>query len=450
MNSFKYTKFPLNTDSIKKISAIKGEPDWVLEIRLKAYESFLTKQNPSWGINLSDINLENINYYLTEKLKEKNNKNQIHDSLSNEQVEEFNSIGVPLEERDELSGISRQYNSEMVYNNLKSVLQSKGVIFCSIEDGIKKYPEYVKKYLTSVIGIGDNKYSDLNTAFFSGGSFVYIPKDIKLELPLETYFRINAKEFGQFERTLIIAQSNSSVHYIEGCTAPQYTQNNLHCGVVEIVANEGSNVTYTTLQNWSKNVYNLVTKRAIAKKDSHISWVDCNIGSAVTMKYPAVILEGDNSSGELLSLSLATNTQRLDTGGKMIHIGKNTKSIIRSKGIVSNGGLNNYRGLVKILKSAENSKSYIECDSLILDEVSQSNTYPQDYINNSSSYIEHEAYMSSISKDKIDYLMSKGLSEIQARDIVIQGFSSNIVNLLPSEYNIELKKILFNFSNTKG
>ncbi len=435
----KYNKYPLTRDSIIQISKIKQEPKWVLDFRLEAFNSFLKHDDLDWGINLSDLNLSDINYYLTTGQSKDNAK------ISNKQIDEFNNIGVPLEEREELSGISRQYNSEVVYTKLKHILDKKGIIFLSIEEGIKQYPEIVREYISSVVNIGDNKYSDLNSAFFSGGSFVYIPENIKLELPLETYFRINAKEFGQFERTLIIANNNSQVNYIEGCTAPQYTQNNLHCGVVEIVAKDSSNVTYTTLQNWSRNVYNLVTKRAIAYNNSHVTWIDCNIGSLATMKYPSVILKGDSSSGELLSLAIVDKEQIIDTGGKMIHIGKNTNSIIRSKTIVNNGGISNYRGLTKITKEAENSKGYIECDSLILDDISVSNTYPQDHINNNSSYIEHEAYISNISQDKINYLKSKGLNEIQAKDIVIQGFSKDIINTLPDEYSIELKKILNTF-----
>ncbi len=439
------SNYTLSPETITEISRRKEEPSWMLEVRLEALETFKTMPNPQWGPDISEIDFNKIQYYTPGE-----STKSAWESIPQKILNDFEKIGVPQRERKFLAGVSTQYDSEIIYHNFKKRFENTGVIFESIENGLKKYPHIFREYFGKIISAKDNKYAALNTAFWSGGSFVYVPKGIKLVLPIETYFRINAKALGQFERTLIIAQEKSSIHYIEGCTAPQYLASSLHCGVVEIFAMKQSHVTYTTLQNWSTNVYNLVTKRALAKEEALVEWVDCNIGSKITMKYPSVILEGDRSVGKLTSLTLASNGQQIDSGGKMIHIGKETQSIIRSKTVCSNGGTATYRGLSKITKEANNSRAFVDCDSLILDIHSKSLAIPEDVVENSSSVFEHEAYISNISQDQLHYLMSKGISEDRARDLIVQGFAESIVQLLPNEYSVELERILFHFSKKEG
>jgi len=354
----------------------------------------------------------------------------------------FDRLGVPQAEREYLAGVKAQYDSEVVYGSLKKELEEKGIIFLGTDEALKKYPEYLEKYFGTIVSAADNKFAALNTAVWSGGSFIYIPKGVKIDKPLQAYFRINASHMGQFERTLIIAEDDSFAHYVEGCSAPVYSDSSLHSAVVEIIVKKGARFRYTTIQNWYQNVYNLVTKRAFAYENSTMEWVDANIGSKVTMKYPATILEGDNSKGLLLSLALAQKSQEIDSGGKMIHIGKNTKSLINSKTVSKQDGIGVYRGTVKISKNAKKSKSLISCEGLILDKDAKSFAFPIDEINNMTSTIEHEAKVSKLSQDQLNYLMSRGLTEQEASYNIISGFVKPVTNDLPMEYTVELDKIL--------
>jgi Fe-S cluster assembly protein SufB len=341
-----------------------------------------------------------------------------------------------------LAGVSAQYESEVVYESIQKDLEKKGVIFCDMDTAVKKYKELVKKYFGKLVPASDNKFSALNSAVWSGGTFIYIPKNVKVKMPLQAYFRINQERFGQFERTLIVAEKNSSLHYLEGCTAPTYSTNSLHTAVVEIFVGEKANVRYTTIQNWSNNIYNLVTKRARVEKAGKMEWIDCNIGSAVTMKYPATILAGEKAKGELLSISLAGERQNQDTGGKMIHLATETQSKIINKSIAKDGGNSTYRGLVDIKKSAKNSKNYTQCDALIFDDISRSNTYPKVNQENASSIIAHEASTEKIDQEKIFFLMSRGLSKDEAQSIIINGFFDSIIKQIPLEYSVELYRLI--------
>ncbi|MCK4635601.1 MAG: Fe-S cluster assembly protein SufB [Candidatus Moranbacteria bacterium] len=436
--AFHKIKKGLNKKVVETISNYKKEDSWMKESRLKAYKIFQEKKLPNWGPDLSKINFDEITYFL----KATEGKKKSWEELPTEIKETYEAIGVPEHEKKWLSGVSAQYESEVVYESIQKDLEEKGVIFCDMDTAVKKYPNIVKKYFRKLIPPTDNKFAALNTAVWSGGTFIYIPENVKVELPLQAYFRINQERFGQFERTLIIADKNSSIHYIEGCTAPTYSTNSLHAAVVEIFALENARVRYTTIQNWSNNIYNLVTKRARAEKKATVEWVDCNIGSAVTMKYPAILLAGEKARGELLSISLAGENQHQDTGGKMIHFAPNTISKIINKSIAKDGGRSSYRGLVDIKKNAENSKNYTQCDALILDDISQSDTYPKINQENKTSIIAHEASTEKIDKDKIFYLMSRGLSKDKAQAMIINGFFDSIIRKIPLEYSVELYRLI--------
>ena len=427
----------LSQEKIKQISEIKKEDSWVLDYRLKSYELFEKAEEPSFGPK-ANIDFEKVIYYKTnDDNKIKNNWNDISCSIR----DELNSVGV-LESEKHLDGMGVQYESEVIYHNMLDELTKKNVIFTSIEEGLKKYPDIARKYFGKIVSNADNKYASLNSSVFSGGSFIYIPPHTELDRPLQSYFRINSRSMGQFERTLIIVDDDSSLHYIEGCTAPNYSESSLHAAVVEIYVGKGSKCRYSTIQNWATNVNNLVTKRALVDTDGVMEWIDGNIGSNVTMKYPACILKGDRAEGTCITISVATNHQEQDTGARMIYIGKNTKSTIVSKSIARNGGNATYRGKVDIKKSATNSSSMVKCDTLILDDISKSDTIPVNICENNSSNIEHEATVSKISDEKLFYMMSRGLDEEKATELIILGFIEKFREELPMEYAVELNQLL--------
>jgi Fe-S cluster assembly protein SufB len=427
----------LNKSVVKRISKLKQEPDWMLKFRLDSFERFKKLKNPCWGPDISDLNLQDITYYASGVPKVTK-----WEEIPKEIKETFERLGISKDEQKMLAGLSTQYESEVIYSRLKEKWNSLGIIFENTDIALKKYPEIFKEYFAKLISNEDNKYAALNSAVWSGGSLVYVPKGVKVAMPVQTYFRINTQQMGQFERTLIIADEGSEIHYIEGCTAPQYMTNSLHASVVEIYVKKGAKVRYSTMQNWSKNIYNLVTKRALVEDDAIMEWMDCNIGSKVTMKYPTCILKGNRAKGLLLSLSLAKDNQIVDSGGNMIHAGKETRSMINSKTISKEGGENIYRGKVKIAKSAKKAHSIINCDGLVLDKNSKSFSYPVDETKNKQSKIEHEARISKLSKEQVEYLMSRGLSEEEASQIIISGFIRPVVEDLPMEYSVELEKIL--------
>jgi len=428
----------LNEENIRKISEIKSEEDWVLDFRLKSYKSFLEQDMPKFGPKF-DLNFDNVIYYKTMDEKEKLNSSW---SCINPKVKkEFESLGV-IDSEQYLDGIGVQYESEVIYHNMLEELVEKNVIFTSIEQAMKKYPDLVKKYFDKIVKASDNKLAALNGAVFSGGSFIYIPPNTTLDRPLQSYFRINSKSMGQFERSLIIVDDNSHLHYVEGCTAPTYSDSSLHAAIVEIYVGKNSSCRYSTIQNWAPNVLNLVTKRALVEENGTMEWIDGNIGSAVTMKYPACILKGDNSSGTCITISVATKKQQQDSGARMIHIGKNTSSTIISKSIARLGGNASYRGKVEIKESAENSKSIVKCDSLILDKDSKSDAYPTNSCKNTSSSLEHEATVSRISDDNLFYLMSRGIPLEKATELIILGFIERFREELPMEYAVELNQLL--------
>lgn len=426
----------LDIDKIKKISEIKEEDSWVLDYRLKSYDLFRKLEEPTFGPK-AEIDFEKVIYYKTRESSMKNDWNDISCSIR----DELDSVGV-LESEKHLDGMGVQYESEVIYHNMLEELTKKNIIFTSIEEGLKKYPEIARKYFGKIVPNGDNKYAALNSSVFSGGSFIYIPPHTELDRPLQSYFRINSRSMGQFERTLIIVDDDSSLHYIEGCTAPNYSESSLHAAVVEIYVGKNSKCRYSTIQNWATNVNNLVTKRALVDTDGVMEWIDGNIGSNVTMKYPACILKGDRAEGTCITISVASQKQEQDTGARMIHLGKNTKSTIISKSIARNGGNATYRGKVDIKESAENSSSMVKCDTLILDNISKSDTIPVNICRNYSSNIEHEATVSKISQDKLFYMMSRGISEEKATELIILGFIEKFREELPMEYAVELNQLL--------
>ena len=419
-----------------KISNLKKENDYFKKYRLDSYEKFLEFEEPLYGPKY-DINFDNIIYYKSDNDRIVNNWNNVSCDIK----DEFSSLGV-IDSEKYMDGIGVQYESEMIYHNMLKELEEKNVIFTSIDDAIRKHPDLVKKYFGKIVSPSDNKYAALNSCVFSGGSFIYIPPNTKLDRPLQSYFRINSRNMGQFERTLIIVDDNSELHYIEGCTAKEYNDSSLHAAVVEIFVGKNSTCRYSTIQNWATNVNNLVTKRALVEENGVMEWIDGNIGSNVTMKYPACILKGDNSSGTCITISVATHNQNQDTGARMLHIGKNTKSKIISKSIASTGGNATYRGKVWIKKGATNSESLIKCDSLILDSESKSDTYPVNINNSSSSNIIHEATVSKISENNILYLMSRGISRESAIQLIILGFIDRFKKELPMEYAVELNQLI--------
>lgn len=428
----------LNEKIIREISKQKNEPSWMLDIRLKALEAFSELPMPNFGGDLSDINFNDITYYLSSGGKESSSWKEVPKSIKNT----FEKLGIPEAERKFLAGTGAQYESEMIYHNLKKQWEALGVIFLNMSEAPRKYPELVKKYFGSLVPLNDNKFAALNTAAWSGGSFIYIPKGVKVGMPLQTYFRINSPGMGQFERTLIIADKGSQLHYIEGCTAPMYSKYSLHAAVVEVIALKNARVRYTTIQNWSKNVYNLVTKRAIAEENATIEWVDGNLGSKITMKYPAIILKGEKSSADILTIAFANGKQYQDTGAKVIHLAPNTASKIVSKSISRDGGRTSYRGLVKMAREAINSKTRVECDALLLDQKSRSDTYPKMDIKTNRVTVEHEATVSKISEEKLYYLQSRGLSPLEASRLIVAGFLEIFAKELPLEYAVELNRLI--------
>lgn len=428
----------LSEEKVKKISEIKHENDWVLDYRLKGYKSFVEQKMPLFGPEIN-LNFDDVIYYKNNEADKKleNNWNNILKPV----VDELDSVGV-LESEKHFDGMGVQYESEVIYHNMIEELEKKNVIFTSIEDAIKRYPDLVKKYFGKIVSFTENKFAALNAAVFSGGSFIYVPKNTILDRPLQSYFRINSKNMGQFERTLIIVDDNSSLHYVEGCTAPSYSESSLHAAIVEIYVGKNSKCRYSTVQNWATNVYNLVTKRALVDKSGVMEWIDGNIGSKVTMKYPCCVLKGDNSRGTCITISVAKSGQEQDSGARMIHIGKNTKSNIVSKSIAGNGGNATYRGKVEIKKNALNSDAMVKCDSLILDGKSMSDTIPTNIVGNVTSNIEHEATVSKISDDVLFYLMSRGIPEERATELIVLGFIDEFKSELPMEYAVELNQLI--------
>lgn len=428
----------LSEASVRKISAIKGEDSWVLDYRLNGYRSFVSQDMPKFGPEIN-LNFDDVIYYKSNDADKRleNNWNNILKPV----VDELDSVGV-LESEKHFGGMGVQYESEVIYHNMIDELEKKHVIFTSIEDAIKRYPDLVKKYFGKIVSFTENKFAALNAAVFSGGSFIYVPKNTVLDRPLQSYFRINSKNMGQFERTLIIVDDNSSLHYVEGCTAPSYSESSLHAAIVEIYVGKNAKCRYSTVQNWATNVYNLVTKRAVVDDNGVMEWIDGNIGSKVTMKYPCCVLKGDNSRGTCITISVAKSNQEQDSGARMIHIGKNTKSNIVSKSIAGSGGNATYRGKVDIKKSAINSEAMVKCDSLILDDKSMSDTIPVNAVGNISSNIEHEATVSKISDDVLFYLMSRGIPEERATELIVLGFIDEFKEELPMEYAVELNQLI--------
>ncbi len=428
----------LNEDVIKEISKAKNEPSWMLEFRLKCLKHFLNSPDPSFGPSLEFLNYQDYTYYIKPSDKQANKWEDVPDTIK----ETFNKIGIPEAEHKFLAGVSTQYESEVVYHNMLDEVTSKGVIFLDTDSALRQYPDLFKEYFNTVIKYDDNKFSALNGAVWSGGSFIYVPKGVKLEKPLQSYFRINSEKMGQFERTLIIVDEGADVHYVEGCTAPIYSSESLHAAVVEIIVKKNAKCRYSTIQNWSNNIVNLVTKRALVLENGLMDWVDGNIGSKLNMKYPACILAGPYAKGNCISIAVASNDQYQDAGAKMIHLAPNTSSMIISKSICKNGGVVNYRGKVYIDPSASNSKSHVECDTLILDNVSKTDTIPTNIVQNNTSNIEHEATVSKVSEEQLFYLMSRGISEKDATQMIVMGFIEPFSKELPMEYAVELNRLL--------
>ena len=424
----------LNEELVRKISKLKNEPNWMLEFRLNSLKSFFELENPSFGPKI-ELDFSKINYY-KKVSEEKNDWNEVNVDVKNT----FKELGVIDAEEKYLCGVSNQFESEVVYH--KNKFDNENVIFMSTDDALKKHPEILKKYFNNLVKYYENKYTAINGALWSGGTFIYIPPYTKLDRPLQSYFRINSVSLGQFERTIIIVDEGAELSYIEGCTAPSYSENSLHAGVVEIYVGKNAKCKYSTIQNWSTDVYNLVTKRAIVEESGLMEWVDGNIGSKVTMKYPSCILKGDYSRGNSISIAYAKKGQYLDAGAKMIHLGKNTKSNIISKSIAESGGVSNYRGTTKITNNATNSSASIKCDTILLDDISMSDTIPKNIVLNNTSSLEHEASVSKISEEKLLYLKEKGLDEEQAKSLLIMGFINDFKNELPMEYAVELNRLL--------
>ena len=428
----------LSEEVVREISKAKGEPDWMLEFRLKSLRAFQVMPMPSFGPDLSFLDFDSYTYFTRPSKKEETDWNDVPETIKNT----FQRLGIPEAEQKYLAGVSTQYESEVVYHNMLKEVQEKGVIFLSTDMALKTCPEIFKKYFNTIVPYADNKFSALNGAVWSGGSFIYVPKGVHLEKPLQSYFRINNEKTGQFERTLIIVDDGADVHYIEGCTAPIYSKESLHAAVVEIYVGKGAKCRYSTVQNWSNNIVNLVTKRAYVEEDGLMEWIDGNIGSMVNMKYPGCILAGDRAKGNCISIAVAGKGQYQDAGARMIHLGKDTSSTIISKSIVKGGGKANYRGTVRHMDGALGAKSHVECDTLILDDISSSDTIPTNEIKNGDSYIEHEATVSKISEERLFYLMSRGLSEKEATQMIVMGFIEPFSKELPMEYAVELNQLI--------
>ncbi len=428
----------LSEEIIKEISSQKNEPKWMLDYRLKSYHEFIRRKQPSFGPDLSFLDFNSYTYFTRMSDKVSTSWEDVPKTVRNT----FDKLGIPQAEKEYLAGVSTQYESEAVYHNMLKEVSDKGVIFLDTDTALKTYPDLFKKYFGTLVPFNDNKYAALNGACWSGGSFIYVPKGVKLDKPLQSYFRINNERSGQFERTLIIVDDDAEVHYVEGCTAPQYSKESLHAAVVEIFVGKNAKCRYSTIQNWSDNIVNLVTKRAICEENGLMEWIDGNIGSQLNMKYPACILKGDNSKGTCISIAVASKNQYQDAGAKMIHLGKNTSSNIISKSICKEGGIVNYRGTAHICKSATNSHAHIECDTLILDEKSASDTIPTNIVENDSSNIEHEATVSKIDEEMLFYLMSRGLSLKEATHMIVMGFIEPFSKELPMEYAVELNQLI--------
>jgi Fe-S cluster assembly protein SufB len=428
----------LSEDGVRQISAMKDEPEWMLKFRLKALRHFNSRPMPNWGADLSEIDFSNIFYYLKPQAEQGKSWDDIPTDIKNT----FDRLGIPEAEQKFLGGVSAQYESEVVYHSIREDLEKQGVIFTDCDTGLREHSEIFRKYFGTIIPPNDNKFASLNSAVWSGGSFVYIPAGVKVEIPLQAYFRINAENMGQFERTLIIAEPGSFVHYIEGCTAPTYTSDSLHSAVVELIAMEGARIRYTTIQNWSNNVFNLVTKRAIANKNATVEWVDGNLGSKVTMKYPAVYLMGEGAKGDVLSIAFAGPGQHQDAGAKMVHAAPNTTSTVVSKSISKAGGRTSYRGLVKVYPGMKGSKSSVRCDALLMDEDSRSDTYPYMEIDEDQVQIGHEATVSKIGDEQLFYLQSRGIPEEEAMAMIVNGFIEPFTKELPMEYAVELNRLI--------
>lgn len=428
----------LSRSTVIEISKMKNEPEWMLNFRLKSYDYFMDRPMPNWGGDLSKIDFDNIYYYAKPTDKMGRNWSDVPENIK----KTFEKLGIPEAERKFLGGVGAQYESEVVYHSLREDLAKKGIIFLDTDSALKQYPEIFKKYFGTIVPPNDNKFASLNSAVWSGGSFVYIPAGVNCDVPLQAYFRINSQNVGQFERTLIIVEPGASVHYIEGCTAPVYSSESLHSAVVEIIALKGAKVRYTTIQNWSKDVYNLVTKRAYAYEDATVEWVDGNLGSRLTMKYPSIYLMGPRAKGEVLSIAFAGKDQHQDAGAKIVHIAPDTTSRITSKSVSKDGGRTTYRGLLHVSKGAKRVKSSIRCDALLLDEASRTDTYPYNEINEETASTTHEATVGKISEEAIFYLMSRGMSEQDALSMIIMGFLEPFTKELPMEYAVELNRMI--------
>ena len=428
----------LSREIVEQISEYKEEPQWMRDFRLKALEIFESKPTPNWGADLDQIDFDDIHYFVRASEKNSTDWSEVPEDIKNT----FDRLGIPEAEQKFLSGVGAQYESEVVYHQVNEKLEAQGVIFTDMDTALREHEDILKEYWATIIPANDNKLAALNSAVWSGGSFVYVPKGVKVEMPLQAYFRINTENMGQFERTLIIAEEDSDVHYIEGCTAPTYSTDSLHSAVVEIVAKPGARVRYTTVQNWSQNVFNLVTKRAIAEERATMEWVDCNLGSKVTMKYPAIYLLGDGAHGEVLSIAFAGEGQHQDAGAKIIHGAPNTTSSVFSKSISKDGGRATYRGLLEVADGATGTKSKVVCDALLLDDKSQSDTYPTIRIGESDADMGHEATVSKVGDDMLFYLQSRGLSEEEASKMIVNGFIEPVTKELPMEYAVELNRLI--------
>jgi Fe-S cluster assembly protein SufB len=429
----------LSEEVVRDISARKNEPQWMLDLRLKGLRLFDKKPMPAWGSDLTGIDFQNIKYFVKSTEKQATSWEELPADIKNT----YDKLGIPEAEKQRLvAGVAAQYESEVVYHQIREDLEEKGVIFLDTDSGLREHEDLFREYFTSVIPAGDNKFASLNTAVWSGGSFIYVPPGVHVDIPLQAYFRINTENMGQFERTLIIADEGSSVHYVEGCTAPIYSSDSLHSAVVEIIVKKNARVRYTTIQNWSNNVYNLVTKRATAAEGATMEWIDGNIGSKVTMKYPAVYLLGEHAKGETLSIAFAGEGQHQDAGAKMVHQAPNTSSTIVSKSVARGGGRTSYRGLVQVMEGAWNSKSTVRCDALLVDQISRSDTYPYVDVREDDVQMGHEATVSKVSADQLFYLQSRGLTEEEAMAMIVRGFVEPIARELPMEYALELNRLI--------
>ena len=428
----------LSKEVVEFISKAKGEPDWMREFRLKSYETFLKLNNPSWGPDLSMIDFNDYTYYIKSTKNTENDWNDVPKEIK----DTFEKLGIPEAEHKFLSGTSTQFESEVVYHNNLKELDDKGVIFCDTDTALRKYPDLLKKYFGKLVPPTDNKYAALNSAVWSGGSFIYVPKGVKLSKPVQSYFRINSERMGQFERTLIIVDDDADIHYVEGCTAPLYSKDSLHAAVVEIFVGKRAHCRYSTVQNWANNIVNLVTKRTLVDDYGHMEWIDGNIGAGLNMKYPCCVLQGYKAKGTTVSIAFAGENQLQDTGAKMIHLGEGTTSNIISKSICRGGGKVNYRGLVSCGKNAKGAKAHVECDTLILDELSSSDTIPTNTGMNNDMYIEHEATVSKVNEEQLFYMMSRGLTEAEATEMIVMGFIEPFSKELPMEYAVELNRLI--------